>query len=279
MQKVYGVIGSPVRHSMSPAMHNDAFEHLGIPARYNAFHVEPKDLREAVLGMKALGIAGFNVTIPHKVAVMEYLDEIDAAALDIGAVNTVVNVDGRLIGFNTDGLGYLMSLKTAVKKPLAESAILMVGAGGAARGIFFTLLKESPRRLDICNRTLERAEKLILPDEKKVSKAITLGEAEKNLGVYDIIINTTSIGMSPKMDEIPLNLENLRQGAVVSDIIYNPLETRFLKEAALKGAATLNGVGMFVYQGALAFEKWTGKKPDIKRMETIVYNHLGGTQC
>jgi shikimate dehydrogenase len=280
MKKLFGLIGCPVHHSMSPLMHNDAFHQLEIEAHYHAFHVETDKLEDAIKGLKALGIAGFNVTIPHKTAIIPLLDEVDEIALQIGAVNTVVNENGRLIGYNTDGFGFVRALREELGMEIKEKNILLIGAGGAARGIYFSLANSGALNIDLCNRTVDKAEQLISEGKLPVSScAYSLEEVKQMLGNYDIIINTTSVGMYPNTNESPIMLTNLKKGAVVSDIIYNPLETKLLKEAKRNGATIQNGIGMFVYQGALAFEKWTGVFPDINRMRQIVIQQLGGTQC
>jgi shikimate dehydrogenase len=234
-------------------------------------------LSSAIEGIRGLGIAGLNVTIPHKVSVMEYLDEIDPLAKKIGAVNTIVNDSGRLIGFNTDGVGYVTSLKETLKEnSLTTKSILIIGAGGAARAIYFSLLAEGVERIDIANRTVENARHIIEAQTSTKSKSINLHEAETLVNTYDIIINTTSIGMVPMQDEIPIPLGSLKKDTIISDIIYNPLETKWLHEAKKYGAITQNGVGMFVFQGALAFEKWTGIYPNIDVMKNVILTKLGG---
>jgi shikimate dehydrogenase len=275
MEKLYALFGCPVHHSLSPLMHNDAFQNMSIAARYHAFHVEPKHLKDAISGVKALGISGLNVTIPHKTAVIPLLDDVDTAARRIGAVNTIVNENGRLIGYNTDGPGYVRALEEEVNIDIKEKRILMIGAGGAARGIYFSLVDRGVKQIDICNRTVSKAKQLIDECDAAVSStAYSLNEAEERLGDYDILINTTSVGMYPHMEEMPISLANMKEGTVVSDIIYNPLETKWLKEARKRNAIVQNGVGMFVYQGALAFEKWTGVFPDVERMKKIVIEQL-----
>jgi shikimate dehydrogenase len=280
MKKLYALIGCPVHHSLSPLMHNDAFQQLGIEAYYHAFHVESEHLEEAITGLKALGISGANVTIPHKTAVIPLLDEIDETAQRIGAVNTIVNENGRLIGYNTDGLGFVRALCEEVKTEITGKRILLIGAGGAARGIYFTLANGNAERIDICNRTKTKAEQLIEEyDFSLASTAYSLQEAEERLADYDMIINTTSVGLYPDVEAIPLSLANMKEGTIVSDIIYNPLETKWLQEARKRNAIVQNGVGMFVYQGALAFEKWTGIFPNVERMKQIVIQQLGGKLC
>lgn len=277
MGKLFGLLGHPVGHSMSPHIHNDAYRQLDLAHHYQSFDVPEQQLKAAVEGLKALGVAGFNVTIPHKVAIMDLVDEIDEEAKIIGAINTVVNKNGRLIGYNTDGEGYLQSLLTHTGERLKEMNVLVIGAGGAARAVLTVLDRYSVRTITITNRTLEKAEKLAAECVQNVkAETITLTQAEENLHDYQLIINTTSVGMSPNVEEMPISLENLRADAVVSDLIYNPVKTKLLLEAEKKGATAVSGIGMFVGQGALAFEKWLGIEPDRERMEQIVLQHLEG---
>ncbi|KOP83521.1 shikimate dehydrogenase [Bacillus sp. FJAT-21945] len=276
MKKLFAVIGDPIAHSMSPAMHNDLFQAYGIDAHYQPLHVKRDNLKEAVIGLKAIGIAGFNITIPHKETIIPFLDKLDPLAEAIGAVNTVVNEAGKFVGYNTDGSGYLQGLLTLLPE-ITEKNILIIGAGGAARALYFTLAQAGVNRLDICNRTTQKAEALINDCLFHVSSAaIGREEAEKNLADYQLLIQTTPIGMAPNIESLPLSLHNLKTDSLVSDIIYNPLETKILREAKNKGAKIQNGLDMFVYQGALAFEKWTGIFPNIERMKNIVLNQLGG---
>lgn len=280
MKKIYGVMGDPIAHSMSPDIHNDAFEKENIEAVYHHFHVTKEGLNDAVKGMKALGIEGFNITIPHKTSIIPFLDEVDELALAIGAVNTVVNKNGRFIGYNTDGKGFFKSLCDEISGDIKAKKTLVIGAGGAARAIYFTLVKEGVKQVDIANRTKERAAQLVSDcPYDKLSKALSIIEAEESLSQYDLIIQTTSSGMSPELDHSPLKVDQLKTGAIVSDIIYNPLQTKLLCEAGEKGAETQNGLGMFINQAALAFEIWTGIMPDTARMTDIVLNKLGGNTC
>jgi shikimate dehydrogenase len=276
LKKLFGVIGDPISHSMSPAMHNDLFHAYGIDAHYQPFHVKKENLGDAIRGLRAIGISGFNITVPHKEAIMPLLDELDPLAEAIGAVNTVVNHNGRLKGYNTDGSGYVKGLLEEIST-VRDKKVLIVGAGGAARAIYFTLAKEGPQLLEICNRTVSKADLIVEDCPYPVSaRALDIQEAEKNLELYDLIVQTTPIGMLPDIQKSPLSIHNLKSGTFVSDIIYNPLETLLLREASNKGAEIQNGLDMFVYQGALAFEKWTGIEPDIKRMRDKVLKQLGG---
>lgn len=279
MKNMIGLIGHPVAHSKSPVMHNAIFNQMKLPFVYHAFDVKSDELGQAVSGMMALGFKGFNVTIPHKVAVMDYLDEIDEEALVIGAVNTVVSRNGKWVGYNTDGKGFVLSLKTILSKPLQDSNVLIIGAGGAARAIYTSIVKSGVRRIDLANRSIDKAEQLIaLNHSHQFSDAFSIDSAADKICEYDIVINATSIGMSPDVEAIPISLHHLKRGTVVSDIIYNPFQTKWLTIAKEKGAIVQNGIGMFVEQGALAFEQWTGLKPDVDLMNEIVTKELGGTK-
>ncbi|WP_226677364.1 shikimate dehydrogenase [Mesobacillus jeotgali] len=276
MKKMFGVIGDPIAHSMSPAMHNDLFDLYGIDAVYLPFRVSNGNLEDAVKGLKALDVSGFNVTIPHKTDIITHLDKVDPLARAIGAVNTVKNENGLLVGYNTDGPGFVKGLEY-MAADLGSRSALIIGAGGASRAIYFSMAQAGIERIDLYNRTPEKAEELVDSCPFKVaSKIIGREGAEKSLADYQLIIQTTSIGMVPDTESLPLSPENISQNTIVSDIIYNPLQTKFLKEAFRRGAAVQNGVGMFVFQGALAFEIWTGIFPDVDRMEMNVLRNLGG---
>jgi len=273
---LYGVFGDPVRHSKSPIMLGRAFAETGKNAAYVAFHVKPEALGDAVRGVRALGICGVNVTIPHKVEVMKHLDDIDETARSIGAVNTIVNRDGRLIGYNTDGIGYVRSLKEETGAAVAGARILMLGAGGASRGVGYALAKEAPAKLYVANRTAAKAEELA-NDLAAATDAVGIGwdRIDHIIGEVDIIINTTPIGMHPNADDVPIDVSGVRKGAVVSDLIYNPLTTKLLREAEAAGAVVHGGLGMFVYQGAYAFEYWTGEPAPVAAMREAVLEAFG----
>ncbi|KMJ60204.1 shikimate dehydrogenase [Bacillus sp. LL01] len=278
MRKLYGVIGAPIAQSMSPLIHNDAFQQLGYNADYHAFHIEPNKLNAAVDGMRALGVSGFNVTIPHKGAIIPLLDEVDEAACRIGAVNTVVNKNGVLVGYNTDGRGYVEALKEIT--PLENKNILIIGAGGAARAIFYTLAQEQGVQIDLYNRTSSKSADLIHEFSlNHLAQSISIDKALEKLEDYDLVVQTTSVGMFPHTEDTPLPLKSIKHGAIFSDIIYNPYETKLLKDAKALGAVTQNGVHMFAYQAALAFEHWTGHLPDTDRMKNLVKEQLGGLSC
>jgi len=271
----YGVFGDPVRHSKSPVMLGRAFAERGINAVYGAFHVRPDGLGDAVRGVRALGVRGVNVTIPHKVEVMKYLDDIDETARVVGAVNTIVNRDGVLVGYNTDGIGYVRSLKEETGVAIRDARILMLGAGGASRGVAHALAKESPGKIAIANRTEAKARELAEELGRDVAEGIGWEQIDHIIGNTDIIINTTPIGMHPNTDAAPISTRGVRPGAVVSDLIYNPLTTRLLREAEQAGARVHGGLGMFVYQGAYAFEYWTGTPAPVDAMRDAVLATFG----
>lgn len=272
---LYGVIGDPIRHSRSPIMLNRAFADTSTNAVYVAFHVLPDQLQHAIEGMRAFGIKGLNVTIPHKEQVMAYLDEIDEGARYIGAVNTIVNRDGKLIGYNTDGIGYVRSLQEETGVTLAGKRILVIGAGGAARGVVYALLQKQPEQVTIVNRTKDRAVRLAhdMADHGKV-EGMGWDDLGDIMNEVEIVINTTSLGMHPQIDTIPLDPKWLNESHLVSDLVYNPLKTRFLEEAEKLGCRIHGGLGMFIYQGAYAFEYWTGKQAPVKSMREVVLSSL-----
>ncbi|REK77824.1 shikimate dehydrogenase [Paenibacillus paeoniae] len=266
---LYGVIGDPIRHSKSPIMMNRAFLETGINGAYAAFHITEDTLGDFIRGVRAMGIRGVNVTIPHKLRVMDLLDEIHEGARAIGAVNTIVNDNGRLIGYNTDGIGYVRSLKEEAAPSIEGKHIVVVGAGGASRGIVYALLQEKPGRITITNRTVARAEELAasLAGGGGIRlEASSSDSLEELCGEADIVINTTSVGMFPQVDQSPVPGHWLKRGAVASDLIYNPLKTKFLRDAELQGCIAHGGLGMFIYQGAYAFEYWTGQPAPVAAM-------------
>ncbi|MBW4085543.1 shikimate dehydrogenase [Paenibacillus sp. S150] len=273
-----GVMGDPIAHSKSPLMHGAALQALGIPGAYVPLHIAPGQLGEAIRAVRTLGFRGVNVTIPHKVAVMEYLDRLDGSALAVGAVNTVVNDNGVLTGYNTDGIGYVRSLKAEAAPELAGTRILVVGAGGAARGIIAALLLENPSAVVVANRTREKAEQLAAAFEAKGAvSGIGMNEIADRIADVDIVINTTSVGMYPRIDETPVDPGLLREGMTVSDLIYNPLHTRLLTESRQRGCRIHGGLGMFVYQGAYALEYWTGQSAPVDIMRQTIIDALGGS--
>ncbi|AOY58753.1 shikimate dehydrogenase [Desulfococcus multivorans] len=263
--RLYGIFGHPVAHSLSPAMHNRAFAAMGYNGVYLAFDVA--DIGAAVDGGRALGLGGWSITIPHKVAVMPLLDEVDPVARNIGAVNTVVNQGGRLMGYNSDGLGAVAAL---TEKCVVEGrSVAVIGAGGAARAIAFCL-KAAGARITIVNRSIDRGEALARDLDVPF-----LPLAEFSKPVYHVLVNTTAVGMTPLTDAVPVDERMLVPEMTVMDIVYNPLKTRLLKTAARRGCTVVDGVAMFVYQGAFQFECWTGMKAPVALMRDTVMNLLG----
>jgi len=261
---VYAVFGDPVSHSLSPVMHNRAFESTGYKGVYLAFGV--KNIKNALISVITLGIKGASITIPHKMEVMKYLDKADDVALQIGAVNTIINIDGCLKGYNSDGLGAVKALseKTAIK----GKNIAIIGAGGAARAVGFCIMKEGGR-ITVINRSTEKGERLAGDLSSDFRPLNDIGKMK-----FDILINTTPVGMTPHTDVMPIERRYIEKGMVVMDIVYNPLKTRLLKEAKMAGCVTIDGVSMFVHQGAFQFELWTGIKAPVDVMKNAVMNAL-----
>ncbi|TQR32766.1 shikimate dehydrogenase [Lysinibacillus sphaericus] len=275
MKKWFAVMGDPIEHSKSPAMHNAWFEEMSIDATYIPVHVSSENLESAVAGLKTLGASGWNITIPHKTAIIPYLDELDELAKKMGAVNTVVRTkEGRLKGYNTDGVGFVRSLEEAVGKSHKDQPVLLIGAGGAARGIAFAMQQQGYTNLTIANRTVANAQAIV--DEMGVGYAISLAEAEELLADFGILVQMTSAGLATGNFLMPFSLERLAKGAIVADIVYNPLMTPFLKAAEEKGATVVTGLGMFVHQGAIAFEHWLGEYPNTNSMIAQLKAQLGG---
>ncbi|MEM3728793.1 MAG: shikimate dehydrogenase [Candidatus Bathyarchaeia archaeon] len=275
--KVFCVIGDPVEHSLSPIMHNTAFRHLKIDAVYVAFKVEKENLESAIKGMRSLGICGMNVTMPHKTAIVNYLDEIDPTAKFIGAVNTVLNRNGKLVGFNTDGVGAVVALKENGVEPRGKK-FLLLGAGGAGRAIAFQLAHEADE-LIILNRDAYKAKLLADTLQKKFNKKImgdglSYDSLKGRLRDVDVLINATSVGMLPYHDHSLLERDLLRPELTVMDIVYNPVETRLLKDAKSVGAKVINGIETLVFQGAVSFEIWWNQPAPISAMRTAVMEKL-----
>lgn len=261
---VYAVIGNPIAHSMSPVMHNAAFKQAGINGVYVGFQVF--DLKAAMTGFKALGVGGISVTIPYKIEVSKCLDRVDPMAQSIGAVNTIVLKKKGLVGYNTDGIGAVKALKK--EGQLKGRPVIILGAGGAARAIGY-VVKQEGGIITIVNRSKDRGEQLA---EELNAHFIPL--AEYSGGDSQVLINTTPVGMSPNTRDMPVNPSVLKTSMVVMDIIYNPLKTNLLKTAERVGCTTISGLEMFVYQGAVQFELWTGRPAPVRTMKTAVLGVL-----
>jgi shikimate dehydrogenase len=260
----FAVFGNPVGHSLSPIMHTAAFAATAFNGVYVAIPVQ--DIRPAVAGLRALGFRGASITIPHKESVIACLDEVEETARRIKAVNTIVNVNGRLQGYNTDFSGAIRALKD--RTPLTGRAVAILGAGGAARAVAFGILAEGGR-VTIFNRAAERGKKLA--DELEAEFRLL---SEFKADHCEILVNTTPVGMAPQADETPVPVEKLSPGLVVMDIVYNPLKTRLLREAVSAGCSTIDGLSMFVHQGARQFELWTGMKAPVDIMRMTVEAEL-----
>jgi shikimate dehydrogenase len=292
--KIIGLIGHPVEHSLGSAMHNAAFKELGLNYAYFLFDVKKEDLHKAIAGAHALNIQGFNVTIPHKIKVLNEIDEFDFMANLMGAVNTINFKDGKSKGFNTDGHGAVKAIEEVTD--LKDKKVVVLGAGGAARAISFQIAISGVNNLTILNRDQKKAKSLVYDTENLLksdnfldninrnkyhinSKSNfsygDLESLEKELKDADILINTTSVGMYPNNNQTPLaTADMLHSDLIVNDIVYNPIETKLLKEAKIAGAQTIPGTKMLVYQGAESFKIWTGVDAPIDIMEKAVLEKL-----
>lgn len=279
MKKVYGVIGDPIEHSLSPVMHNAAFEALGLDAIYLAFRVPPQNVGNAIRGAESLGFGGLNVTVPLKEVAMHFVRP-DEFSKRIGAINTVNfgATEGKPNAFNTDGIAAVRVLKENVGS-LAKKNVLLLGAGGAAKAIAF-YLRDEGTSLVILNRTVERARELAARLRPPLGDTEIewggLEELPTRIEDADILINATSVGMYPNVEETLVTADLMHGNLVVFDVVYNPVETRLLKEAKKAGVRRrIDGVKMLVYQGAEAFKIWTKISPPIDVMEKAVRERLG----
>ena len=275
--RVCAIIGDPVEHSLSPVMHNAAFKELGLNLVYVAFTVTPKELKTAISSVKSLGLRGLNVTMPHKNAVMNYLDEVDTTAKSIGAVNTILNNQGKLIGYNTDGNGAMIALQENCVYP-EKKKLLLLGAGGAAKAIAYQAAQDVGE-LVILNRTPTKAKELAEVLQKNFGKKVknrrmSSTVLEEELETTDILVNATSVGMNPDVHRSPVPSNLLKRDLCVMDIIYNPTETRLVMDAKAAGAKVVSGVEMLIYQGAVAFEVWTNCPAPVEVMRKAALSEL-----
>jgi len=273
-KRIIGLIGYPVEHSKSPLMHNAAFEFLGLDFVYVLFPVKPSYLKDAVLGLRALNVAGANVTIPYKEEIMEYLDEISPEAKFIGAVNTIHNRKEKLIGYNTDGEGFITSLITEGRVKLEGQKVVLIGGGGAGKAIAVKLAERGVERLVITDKIAERSKSLADRLQKEIPDCAVYAippegkEIVKALQESTLLINCTPVGMK-EGDPSVINPKLLHKDLFVYDVVYNR-ETALIEAARKKGLKALGGMGMLVYQGAAAFEIWTGCKAPIEIMRKAV---------
>ena len=264
---VLGVIGDPIGHTSSPAMHNAALQALDLDYVYVPFHVLGDHLEGALAGMRCLGIRGLNVTVPHKQAVIKHLNAVSAEANAIGAVNTIINEEGELKGHNTDVYGVMESLRSDAGFDTLPPRVALLGAGGAARAILFGLLQRPEvERVDLLNRTVDRAERLASDLDESGSRVAVANLGDGKIEA-ELVINSTSVGMIPNPQQSPLDGSCFRSGMTLLDIVYNPLHTCLMQQAEEAGARAINGLGMLAYQGAGSFELWTGKIPPVDAMK------------
>jgi len=275
--RVCGVIGDPIEHSLSPTIHYAAFDHLKLDFVFLAFRVKTADLENAIRGMRGLGIRGLNVTMPHKSTVIGYLDEVDSTVQFLGSANTVLNKEGVLSGSNTDGVGALKALREN-GVALSEKKVLLLGAGGAAKAIAFSLAEEVGE-LVILNRAPEKAKELAealgrIFKNKIVGDSLSANAITKNLQDSDVLINATSVGMYPDFNQSIVAPQWLKSDLSVMDIVYNPVETKLARDAKAAGAKVISGVEMLIYQGAASFKIWTGRSAPVEVMRRVALNKL-----
>ncbi|OVE81631.1 shikimate dehydrogenase [bacterium K02(2017)] len=269
MTKTYGVIGNPIQQSKSPAMHNAAFKALGIDAIYKKFELQESELASFFDKIRKQEISGISITIPYKQKAFEFVDDVSSFAKKCGAINTVYFKDDKLIGDNTDGRGYLKSLLQETKFNIKDKNILLYGAGGASRAILYSLLEQNPQSISIANRTLAKAQNLChyyKAHPAATNLSLTSLSDKKVLANTDLFINTTSLGLLNKPWPDLSFVKNFKPGTLVSDIVYNPKETELLLAAQQNNLAVHYGLGMLVQQGAIAFELFTGKSPNVDLM-------------
>ena len=272
MVKTYAVIGDPIDHSLSPNIHNAAFRELGLDCTYIAYRIPKGELAAGIEALKKIKISGFNVTIPHKVEMIKFLDKVDEDCSVIGATNTVSNDNGMLIGYNTDMDGFLDPLKRR-NLSLKDSNVLLIGAGGAARAITAAFAKEKAKKITIANRTLQNANVLVQFAHKIGidANAMTLDQVGETASEYDIIVNATSIGLNNEPS--PISTKTINENSIVYDIVYKPINTELIKQSKKNGATVVYGYEMLLGQAALAFKIWHGVDAPYEVMKKSI---LGG---
>lgn len=264
-RKLFGLIGHPLGHTYSPALHQFVLQRIEVEGCYHAFDTPAAELSAVIEGMRALGFAGFNVTVPHKQAVLKFLDERDPMVEEVGAVNTVRFRDGRLLGYNTDVVGFARALEQAGVEARGKVA-LVLGAGGAARAVVVALIRAGVARMVLHNRTVSRAEELAEHARTKLNFAaveVSTTVADLPFPEFDLVINATSVGMCPHTQARPLEFREAMLRTTVMDLVYNPIETAFLHEARAAGARTLDGLDMFIFQGLEALRLWLDREVDV----------------
>ena len=272
MSKAFAVIGDPIDHSLSPNIHSAAFKEMDLDSSYIAYRIPKGELEEGIEGLKKIKIHGFNITIPHKIEMMKYLDKMDESCSLIGAVNTVTNKDGILKGYNTDMDGFLEPFKKK-KLSITNTKVLLIGSGGAARAIVAAFAKEKAKSITIANRTLDNANTLSV-FAKKIglnSNAIKIEDVKNTVKNYDIIVNATSVGL--RNEPSVISLEGINEKTIVYDIVYMPMNTDFIKKAKEKNAIVIYGYEMLLGQAVRAFEIWHGMEAPYNAMKKAL---LGG---
>ncbi len=275
--KIYGIFGYPVEHTFSPGMHNAAFKKLGMDACYVPFAVHPDHLVDAAKALIPLGLCGLNITVPHKEKIIPYLDDLSEEAQLIGAVNTIEVKEGRLIGHNTDGRGFLRSLKEQAKFDPRGEKFLFIGSGGAARAVGFSLALAGAKKIIICDIDMQKAD--LLAQDIKEKTGVDTGTIDREaLAAHaagaGCLINATPLGLK-RSDPLPLPGDCIHKHQLVCDLVYNPPETHFLKAAKARKAKRLAGLGMLLFQGVIAFEIWTGDKAPVSVMKSALMRQIG----
>jgi len=274
--KLVILLGNPLGHSISPQMHNSVFEKLGMDYCYMPVEVKSENLKNVFSGLSRMNVAGFNVTIPHKIPIMEHLDELDPLAATIGAVNTICVKDGKTKGYNTDGEGFIRSLEDEAQITVKGKSVFLLGCGGGARAIAMTLAFHGAEKIYIHNRTAAKAESLADEINDKIRSCAealeSLENKRKTIQNCDVLVNSTSLGMHPNDDVLPIDESLISPNLVVADIVYNPLRTKLLRTAKNKGCTVVPGLGMLIYQGAAAFKLFTGVEPRVDKMSEVAHS-------
>jgi len=274
--KLYGIFGYPVEHTFSPGMHNAAFAKMRIDACYVPFAVSPDHLGDAVNAVAALGLRGLNITVPHKEKIIALLDELSEEARLIGAVNTVQILDGKLIGHNTDGRGFIRSLRENAGFNPKRRTVLLIGSGGAARAVGFSLALAGVRKVFLSDVDAAKADTLARDIRKKTgidAVAVAVDSLSEAAAAADCLINATPLGLK-KTDPLPFKKDFIQKRHLICDLVYNPAETALLKAAKDRGAKRLPGIGMLLYQGVIAFEIWTGAKAPVPVMKNALSRQI-----
>lgn len=278
MEYRFALIGYPIKHSLSPWIHEQFLEKAGLDGEYFINEITPGDSFEGQINkLKQQNIVGFNVTVPYKQKIISFLDEIDHAADIMGAVNTVAYQNGKWVGYNTDGIGFLQSLKSKFPELHKDKSrrILIIGSGGAARGIFYALDTAGFKFIDLANRTIEKANDIKVLGQS-AGKVLSLSEAEQYIRNYDVIIQTTNVGMKPTVDNTIINVSKVRPETVVTDIVYQPIKTKFIQQAKEAGAAIHFGHSMLLYQARYSFEIWTNINVPVDGLDRELQSILEG---